>query len=71
MTDGIGKGAGMSGGRLKFWGWGYEGDGLDTGETEALLRTFADGLGILPSGDVATPKAEEIELAAPRLSPPD
>jgi alkyldihydroxyacetonephosphate synthase len=55
---------------LKFWGWGYEGDELDAAATDALLRTFADGLGITPSGEIATPRVEDIDLPAPRLTPP-
>ncbi len=56
--------------RLKFWGWGYEGDGLDPGETRALLETFADRCGIFPAADGGFPALGAIALAAPRLTPP-
>jgi len=56
--------------RLKYWGWGYEGDGLDADETKALLATFADGYGIQPSDDGAFPALDMITLARPRLTPP-
>lgn len=55
--------------RLKFWGWGFEGDGLDAAGTDSLLATFA-GLGIAPSDAVAAPRVEDISLAPPRLAPP-
>jgi len=56
--------------RLKYWGWGYEGDGLGAGETETLLRTFADGYGIRPTDDGAFPALGSIRMPAPRLAPP-
>lgn len=55
---------------LKYWGWGYEGEGLDARETEALLTTFADGYGIRPVDDGAFPALDAIALGAPRLKPP-
>lgn len=55
---------------LKYWGWGFEHDGLDAGQTKELLATFADGFAITPSDDGAFPALDEIELAPPRLSPP-
>ena len=56
--------------KLKYWGWGHEGDGLDAIETEALLATFADGYGIRPTDDGHFPALDTITLAAPRLVPP-
>ncbi len=55
---------------LKYWGWGYEGDGLDADGTKALLATFADHYGIRPTDDGAFPALDAIDLAAPRLTPP-
>ena len=55
---------------LKYWGWGFEGDGLDAGQTQALLATFADGYGIRPSDDGSFPTLDAITLAAPRVTPP-
>lgn len=56
--------------KLKYWGWGYEGEGLDVAETKSLLTTFAEGFGIVPSDDGRMPTLEEIELPAPRLAWP-
>ncbi len=60
----------MAGRKLKFWGWGYEDDGLNGGETAALLKTFADGFGIHPTADGQRSDIDGISLTAPRLSPP-
>ncbi|MEE9588916.1 MAG: FAD-binding oxidoreductase [Hyphomicrobiaceae bacterium] len=61
----------MAGRRLKFWGWGYEGEGLSADEQNAVLRTFADDFGITPRDGGAMPALEDIELRAPRRAPPD
>ena len=55
---------------LKYWGWGYEGDGLDGDATKALLGAFADGAGIRPTDDGTFPALATIDLPAARLSPP-
>lgn len=55
---------------LKYWGWGYEGDGLDAGETRALLANFSDGYGIWPTDAGAFPALDDITLGVPRLTPP-
>jgi alkyldihydroxyacetonephosphate synthase len=54
---------------LKYWGWGFEGDGLDAAQTKALLDTFA-GYGIRPADDGAFPALDRIALAKPRIAPP-
>ena len=56
--------------RLKYWGWGYESDGLEAAATNALLATFAESYDIRPTDDGAFPALDAIELAAPRLKPP-
>ncbi len=56
--------------KLKFWGWGYEDDGLSTGQVTGLLKTFADGFGIRPTTEGKRPDIEDITLAEPRLTPP-
>ncbi len=45
--------------QLKFYGWGYEGEGLDDAERERLFRFVADKLG-----------AEPRPRAQPRAAPP-
>jgi alkyldihydroxyacetonephosphate synthase len=57
-------------GRRKFWGWGLEGEGLARGELEQLGATFADRFGIEGVRVQEPPQVEELDLRAPRLSPP-
>lgn len=56
--------------RRKFWGWGLEGDGLSRSELEELGATFAGRLGIEGVRMQDPPRVEELDLRAPRLSPP-
>ena len=53
--------------RLKFWGWGYEDEGLSAEEQTALLRNFSDTLGFKLSDPVGVPAVDEVALCAPRL----
>ncbi len=55
--------------RLKFYGWGREGTGLDEAERERLFRFLADRLHVEPSL-AAPPQMSDIGLRAPRLTPP-
>jgi alkyldihydroxyacetonephosphate synthase len=55
--------------RLKFYGWGYEGDGLDAPERKHLFRFVADKLGVEPRAS-DSPRDDEIALRPPRVSPP-
>ena len=57
--------------RRKFWGWGYEGDGLDLSEVQALGKALAS---LLTRADLSVadpPRIGEIALRKPRLQPPD
>ena len=56
--------------RLKYWGWGHEGQGLSPGDRETLLRTLAR-FGVRGSGNAQVPPLDGISLRAPRLKPPD
>ncbi|MDE0121784.1 MAG: FAD-binding oxidoreductase [bacterium] len=56
--------------RLKYWGWGHEGQGLSPRDLETLLRTLAR-FGIRGSGNAHVPPLDGISLRAPRLKPPD
>ncbi|MCY4371755.1 MAG: FAD-binding oxidoreductase [bacterium] len=56
--------------RLKYWGWGYEGDGLSTSDRDALLATLAVEYGINGSRTGAVPTLDDISLPRPRLTPP-
>ncbi|MDH3660725.1 MAG: FAD-binding oxidoreductase, partial [Alphaproteobacteria bacterium] len=55
--------------RLKFWGWGYEGDGLS--ETEASrLRHFYQSRFAVDVGTASPPSEDSIAFRKPRLAPP-
>jgi alkyldihydroxyacetonephosphate synthase len=57
--------------RRKFWGWGREGEGLSSGELDELGATFAERFGLDGVRVQQPPRVEELDLAAPRLRPPD
>ena len=59
----------MSKKKLKFWGWGYEGDGLSAEESERLLGFYADRFGIQPA-PWTPPHEDDVNLEASRLDPP-
>ena len=56
--------------RLKYWGWGHEGDGLSTSGRDALLDNLASTYGIEGTGGGRIPALGDIDLRAPRLEPP-
>ena len=56
--------------RLKFYGWGYEGEGLSDAERERLFRFVGGKLGVEPRAAAAPPQTSEIALRAPRVSAP-
>jgi alkyldihydroxyacetonephosphate synthase len=56
--------------RRKFWGWGYEGEGLSTEELELLARALAEPMGLADLRAADPPGITEIELRAPRVVPP-
>src|SRR5579872_6016076 len=68
MGDGACRGNVMQR-RLKFYGWGREGEGLDDAERARLFRFVAEKLGAEPRATMA-PQASEIALKRPRISPP-
>ena len=55
--------------RLKFWGWGYEGEGLDANEQQRLHGVYAD-LFDIEFKAWPPPNVDDIELAPSRLQPP-
>jgi alkyldihydroxyacetonephosphate synthase len=55
--------------RLKFWGWGYEGDGLDDQEKQRLLGFYGQRFGI-GEATWTPPQADDIALPASRLTAP-
>ena len=56
--------------RRKFWGWGYEGSGLDADELRGLAALLEAQLGV-PAGDpVEPPQVDELELRSSRIAAP-
>jgi alkyldihydroxyacetonephosphate synthase len=60
----------MTSKRLKFWGWGLEQDVLSAGEVQMLESAYANTFGIAAFDATPVPRAEEIQLRAPRLTVP-
>ena len=52
--------------RLKFWGWGYEGEGATAAERAAIKR-FYGGLFALENFPDDVPRVEDYALAQPRV----
>ena len=58
-------------GRLKFWGWGLEAEVLSQQEVGAIEAVYAHRFGIAAYDVTPAPRAEEISLRAPRVTPPE
>ena len=56
--------------RLKYFGWGREGEGLDAEEQEFLLSRVRERFAIDRFDERAPPELDDIALPAPRLAPP-
>ncbi len=56
--------------RRKFWGWGYEGEGLPDDRIESLGRLAGERLRVPPPGLRPAPSIEWLNLREPRLRPP-
>ena len=56
--------------RLKFYGWGNEGEGLDEAERARLFRFIAEKLGGEPRALAPPPQASDIALKRPRIAAP-
>jgi alkyldihydroxyacetonephosphate synthase len=54
----------------RFWGWGFEGEGLDRVAQEGLAALVAPLVGGGPLTVIDPPTVDELDLPAPRLSPP-
>lgn len=54
----------------KFWGWGYEGEGLSGPEIEILAKALAERLKLSELRLANPPQLEEISLRGPRVHPP-
>jgi alkyldihydroxyacetonephosphate synthase len=60
----------MSERRRKFWGWGYEGDGISDSEAAAVASRLAAAFGADAVRDRQPPRLEDLDLRAPRVAPP-
>jgi alkyldihydroxyacetonephosphate synthase len=60
----------MTASRWKFWGWGYEGSGLEPDEERRLLDFYADRFGLDETRPRPAPAVDEIALRPSRLEPP-
>src|SRR5258707_9293732 len=56
--------------RLKHFGWGREGDGMTPEEEAFVLQQVAGRFGIERFDEVPAPRLEDINLSAPRVTPP-
>jgi alkyldihydroxyacetonephosphate synthase len=56
--------------RRKFWGWGWEDEGLGPDEQRGLAAAVAARLGVPALEVLPPPRIEDLRLAAPRLAPP-
>jgi alkyldihydroxyacetonephosphate synthase len=56
--------------RRKFWGWGYEGDGLAPEEVDAVAQRFADAFGADAVRPQPAPRVDDLELRPSRVAPP-
>ncbi len=60
----------MSTRRLKFWGWGFEGEGPDAEATKKIAAALARRFELSDVAVVSPPVLSEIDLAAPRVPRP-
>jgi alkyldihydroxyacetonephosphate synthase len=56
--------------RLSWWGWGYEDEALSGEEVDRLAATVGPLLGMEGASARPAPRIEDVELPAPRVSPP-
>ncbi len=56
--------------RLRFWGWGYEDEPIDAAEAARVVQHVQRRLAAPDLEEDPAPRLEDIELSAPRLSPP-
>ncbi len=60
----------MAAKKLRFCGWGYEGEGTTAEEDQAVLARYAERFAVDGFERIAHPKPEEVTLAKPRLAAP-
>ncbi|MCP4035607.1 MAG: FAD-binding oxidoreductase [bacterium] len=57
--------------KLKFWGWGFEGEGPDEAATAKIAAALARRFELADLELIPPPRVEELALRAPRVEPPD
>ena len=55
--------------RMKFWGWGFEGEGATPEEKKLVLGLARHRYGI-DAAEAPAPREEEFDLPKPRIAPP-
>jgi alkyldihydroxyacetonephosphate synthase len=53
----------------KFWGWGYEGEGLSDAEIGEIGRQMSARFGVEPQGIASAPALGSLDMPEPRLTP--
>jgi len=56
--------------RRKFWGWGYEGHGLDPADEKKLARSLSARFAVSLGEPTPPPRTEDLRLRPPRIEPP-
>src|SRR5215472_1934122 len=56
--------------RLKFFGWGREGEGMTPEEEDFAFRRLGERFGVERAAGLPAPRLEDIALRAPRITPP-
>jgi len=56
--------------RLKFWGWGYEGEGPNAEATKKIAAALGQRFGLDDVPVASPPTVEELDLRAPRIARP-
>jgi alkyldihydroxyacetonephosphate synthase len=60
----------MSAARLKYYGWGREGEGLSADQRAFVLGRYHAKFGRKDFDTAPVPRLEDLKLPAPRLTPP-
>lgn len=60
----------MSAARLKHYGWGREGEGMTAEERDFVLGRYREKFGRAEFETIAPKRLEELDLRAPRVTPP-
>src|SRR5215472_10718395 len=64
------SGEGAMTARLKFFGWGREGEGLTPPESAFILARARERFGVPAFDEVAPPQLATLKLRPPRVAPP-